>query len=332
MRSPYPRRGFALLLPLALVLAAPMVPACGSKGSGTGGNVVIEEVNNYSSTSTLAIPTVQTAPMTDLTFTWDGITKDLLCHTAGSIDNVAFLQIKNMSQAIVEQKLAVGKLNSPQVAVYAEQHIKAGADGGPAPTSATLSTFDYYDAFTPATDYVPSTTTQYLMLFTHGTVLGVGAQSMVFIQPTAGIATNTVTAPDACAGGFLTFSAMLSPMAVSIPTAGPWKIDWSQITKDNFGNTLDFSQTKLDKVEIGFFQNKQPTDIQTDFINIEQDATALYTYSVPTGQKYVDLMSTPVSGGAFPGFAEVDGTWAAAVLCSTCSVPAPVIFTVLTPQ
>ena len=93
-------------------------------------------------------------------------------------------------------------------------------------------------------------------------------------------------------------------MPVSIPTAGPWKIDWSQVTKDNFGNTLDFSMTTLDKVEVGFFQGKQPAEIQADFLNIEQDATSLYTYSVPAGQKYVDLMSTPTSGGTFPGFTE----------------------------
>src|SRR5438477_5344149 len=171
MRSTHPRRGFLILLPLAL--AVPLAPACssGSGGSGPVGNVVIEDANNYSSTSTLAIQTLQTAPMADLTFTWDAVSKDLLCHTAGSIDNVAFLQIKGMTQAAIEQKLAVGKLNSNQVADYAEQHT-VGA------TSVMVSTFNNYDkgSFTLVTDYVPSTTAQYLALFTHGTALGVGAQ------------------------------------------------------------------------------------------------------------------------------------------------------------
>ncbi len=334
MISTHIRRGFAILFPLAL--AAPLLPACGSGSGSGGGNVIILDANNYSSTSSLTIPTVQTAPMADLTFTWDGIVNDLLCHPAGSIDNVAFLQIKNMTQADVEQKLAVGKLSQNQVAIYAEKHI-VKTDGS-IPTSALISTFDNYDpsSFTLVTDYVPSATTQYLMLFTHGTTLGVGAQSMVFIQPTDGVATTMVSAPDACAGKFLDFTPTLSPMAVSIPIAGPWKIDWSRITKDNFGNALDFSTTKLDKVEVGFFQNKQPSEVQADFINIEQVATALYTYTVPAGQKYVDLTSPPTSGPAFPGFAEVDGgsggTWAAAVLCSACSVPAPIVFTVLAPQ
>ena len=332
-------RGFAIVLFFGLVATLPA--SCGSQsGGGPAGNVVIHDENNYSSTSTLTIPTLQTAPMSDLTFTWDGITNDLLCHPAGSIDNVAFLQIKNMAQKDVEEKLAVGKLSQNQVADYAEKHIVKPA-GGTAPTSVQLSTFDNYDpsTFTLVTDYVPSTTTQYLMLFTHGTTLGVGAQSMIFIQPTAGVATTTVAAPNPCPDGtangsneFLHFTPTLSAMTVSIPIAGPWKIDWSEITKDNFGNPLDFSQTKLDKVEVGFFQNKAPSDIQADFLNVEQDATALYTYAVPTGQKYVDLTSTPTMGGAFPGFAQTGGTWAAAVLCGTCSVPAPIVFTILTPQ
>ncbi len=332
-------RVFAMFLSLAL--AATLPTSCGSKGGGGPvGNVVIHDENNYSSTSQLTIPILQTAPMADLTFTWDGIMNDLLCHPVGSIDNVAFLQIKNMTQMDVEQKLADGKLSQNQVADYAEKHIMKAADGS-TPTSVLFSTFDNYDpsSFTLVTDYVPSTTAQYLTLFTHGTTLGVGAQSMIFIQPTAGVATTTVAAPNPCPDGtangtneFLHFTPTLSAMTVSIPLNGPWKIDWSEITTDNFGNTLDFSQTTLDKVEVGFFQGKTSADIQADFLNVEQDATALYTYAVPTGQKYVDLTSTPTSGVAFPGFAQTDGTWAAAVLCSACSVPAPIVFTILVPQ
>ena len=335
MSSPIIRRRSSVLLTLAL--AAPAL-ACSSSSSGSGavGNVVIKDANNYSSTSSLTIPVLPTAQMTDLTFTWDAVTQDLLCHTAGSIDNVAFLQIKNMMQSDVEKKLAVGALNSNQVAVYAEQKLATAGDGGTRATSAVLSKFDYYDTFNPLTDYVASSTTQYLALFTHGTVLGVGAQTMVFLQPSASSANTTVAAPNPCStsGNFLSFQAMLSPTAVTVPIAGPWKLDWSEVTKDNFGNPIDPAVTKLDKVEVGFFQGKQPADIQADFLNVEQDATTLYTYSVPSGKQYIDLMSTPTSGGTFPGFSgtTTSDTWAVAVLCSTCQVPAPVVFTILQPM
>ena len=321
---------------LTLALALPLA-ACGSSGgggSGAVGNVVIKDANNYSSMSSLTIPTIQTAPCADLSITWDGITKDLLCHTATSIDNVAFVKIPNKMKATLENELAEGTFNSNEQSKYGEFHT-AGKNGAPAATTVMLSQLAYGGATTaimPATDYVSSDTTLYLLLFTHGIMLATGAESMVFLQPTAGVATTAVSAPDACAGNVLDFTATLSTMPVTIPAAGPWKVDWSEITKDNFGNTLDFSVTTLDKVEVGFFQGKQPADIQADFLNIEQDATSLYTYSVPAGQKYVDLMSTPTSGGTFPGFSDTSGTYAVAVLCSGCTVPAPVVFSILQPQ
>lgn len=299
------------------------------------GNVVLLDANNYRSQSSLNIPTIQTASGQDLSISWTGISKDLLCHTAASVDNVAFLKIGNMSPADVEAKLATGQLVSSEVAVYREFHAaSAGGDGGAAAaTSTMLSKLSYGTALDPATDYLESATTQYLLLFTHGTTLGVGAQAMTFIQPMASLQNTAVVAPDACSSNVLTFNATLSTMPVSIPVAGPWKIDWSQITKDNFGNTLDFSQTKLDKVELAFFQNMTAADLQTHFLDIEIDATSLYTIAVPAGQKYVDLAGADADGGtAFPGFTTTGGAWAVAVLCSTCSIPAPVVFALLTPS
>ncbi|HVZ87730.1 MAG TPA: hypothetical protein VHG72_12220 [Polyangia bacterium] len=324
---------------LRLAPAFLLLPACSSSnnasdaGGNATGNVIIKDANNYTSTSALTIPVIQTAAATDLTIDWSGIKKDLLCHTAESIDNVAFLKIGNMTQADVEAKLAQGKLTSTQVTTYKEFHTaNAAGDGGALPTSTMLSKLSFGSALAPATDYTESATTQYLLLFTHGTTLGVGAQSMVFIQPSSSSQNVTVTAPDACASDVLSFMPTLSSMPVSIPTAGPWKVDWSEITKDNFGNPLDFSQTKLDEVELGFFMGKQPSDVQADFLNVELDATDLYTYSVPLGQKYIDLAGAEADGGTFPGFTSTNGTWAVAVLCSTCSVPAPIVFATLAPQ
>jgi hypothetical protein len=336
MRSTRPRRRFALLLSSSLAAA---LAACSSSGGSSGGNVVIHDANNYSSTSSLTIPVVTTAEKTDLTFTWDMITKDLLCHTAGAIDNVGFLMVTNTTMDMVEQEAAHGQLNPNNVAKYGEQHTATAGDGGTPATSASLSKFYWYDTFNPLTDYVAAPNTQYMMLFTHGTALGVGAQSMVFISPDPNSTNTMVAGPNPCPDGtsngtseFLAFSATLSAMPVSIPLKGPWKIDWSQVTKDNFGITLGPSLT-LDTVKVGFFQNQQPSQIEADFLNVEQDATALYTFNVPKGQKYVDLMEGEADGGGtFPGFTETDGTWAVAVFSSADSVPAPLIFAVLQPQ
>src|SRR4051812_48926278 len=103
-----PRGGVGLLL--TSLLASPLLPACGG-GTDTPppdmwpkGNIVFEEVNNYTSQTSLTIPVVDTASGADLMVCWDGLTKDLLCHDIAApndVDNVSFLQIKNMSQAQV---------------------------------------------------------------------------------------------------------------------------------------------------------------------------------------------------------------------------------------
>src|SRR5262249_42559009 len=97
------------------------------------------------------------------------------------------------------------------------------------------------------------------------------------------------------------------------------------------GNTIDFAKTKVDKVEVGFYAGKTPADLQTNFFDLDQPTfyTSLYTVAVPSGQKWVDLKGATDSGGAALDFSATGGTWAVAVLCSTCSVPAPVALTVL---
>jgi hypothetical protein len=145
---------------LTLALAAPLAASCGSSTTsappGPVGNVVIKDGNNYSSTSSLTIPLVETTAGADLSISWSGITQDLLCHSSSSIDNVAFLRIGNMSQSQVEDKLAKGTLVSTEVTTYREFHT-AGA------TSTMLSNLSFGSNLVPMTDYVVAPSTQYLL-------------------------------------------------------------------------------------------------------------------------------------------------------------------------
>jgi len=328
-----PRRGAELVVPVFLVVAAVAAPplvGCGSSGGDTVGtqpvgNVVVHDENNYSAQSSLTIPVVETAPGADLQICWSAVSTDLLCHPADPVDNVAFLKIPNMSQDQVEARLTTGQLGESQVALYRELHTS-----GLTSSCAMLSALAFGSALVPASDYVESSTIQYLLLFTRGTTLGVGAQSMIFIKPTASSANVQVEAPDACASKILHFQATLGVAPVPIPTAGPWKLDWTLVTRDAFANSV--SKLKLDKVELGFYEGMTADDLQSHFLDVEIIASSLYRAAVPAGQKYVDLATAKDSGGAaFPGFTQTGGTWAVAVLCSTCSVPAPVIFTILQP-
>ena len=138
----------------------------------TRGNVVLADANNYTSVSTLTPPTVETAPGADLTVCWDGVEKDILCHDmAGTngIDNVAFLKIGNMTQAAVSQKLAAGQLSENYVNMYRDYHVSQT----PTSTCRNISKFVLGSPMlAPATDYVESANTTYMLLFATGTTPG----------------------------------------------------------------------------------------------------------------------------------------------------------------
>jgi hypothetical protein len=306
----------------ALVLA---LAACGSSGPGgsSNGNILMADANNYTSSSTLNVPVVQTASGTDLSISWNGITNDLLCHPVQSIDNVAFLKVTNMSQAMIMDALAKGTLSSNQVSKYYEWHTQGA-------TSTMLSALKFGGAIDVANDYVEGTSTQYVLLVTHGTVQGIGAQSMVLLQPTASSTNTTVVVPDACTAKVLSSFDVTFGTALTPPKAGPYKVDWSKLTHDSFGNPIHLQN--VDGIEVAYFQGKQVADLQAHFLDIEIDATTLYSAKVPSTQEYFDLTGTTSSAGAFTGFTMTDGVWAMALRCSACSVPAPLAFAILQPQ
>jgi len=317
-------------------MVAALLPACGGSPSMSSewpkGNVVIKDLNNYTSTTTLTIPMVTAKAGADLSVCWDGIKKDLLCHdlvAATDINNVGFLQIP-LSKTVVSQKLAVGQLDENLVSIYREHHVGAGE------TCANLSTFVFGSQLVPSTDFVEATggkTLTYMLLFATGTTPGVGSRSMVFLDPSASSTTMMVAAPDACDSHILDFQATLgTPLSIPATDNTKWHVDWSQISKDSFGNAVNFP--KLDDVLLGFYQGMSATDLQTKFTDIEIIATTLYDVAVPAGARDVDLATAKLRGGttAFPGFTQTDGVWAIAVRCTKCQIPAPVVMTILQPQ
>jgi hypothetical protein len=327
--------GYIRPMKRALFIVTAVSIGCGGSDDGGGpkpeGNVVLTDANNYTSTSTLTIPVAQTAPGADLEICWGGIMKDILCHDmvpTMDIDNVSFLQIQNMSKAQIETKLALGQLTTSQVKIYRDFHV----DQAGTTTCTKLSTLSFAGtAANPAQDYAEGPANKYLLLFANGTIPGSGTRTMTFIEPVSTATATSVAAPDGCSSNILDFTADLhTAQPLKIPTAGPWKVDWSSITRDSMGNTVIFQN--LDEVLVGFYEGKSVEQLEADFLNIEISATALYQMPVPTGTKFVDLANAKdASGASFPGFDRTNGTWAVAVLCSKCQVPAPIAMSILQP-
>jgi hypothetical protein len=333
------RRAAAFLASSALwpaIFLSASVTACSSTSSGTDagstgpkGNVVLRDVNNYTSQSTLTIPRVSTAPGADLDICWGDISKDILCHAlapAMDIDNVSFLQILNLTEDQIAAKLAAGQLPTANVKTYRDFHV----DHALGSTCVKLSALSLgATPIAPATDYAAGDDKKYMLLFSKGTTPGSGSRTMMFIEPDATSAVAAVAAPDGC--GILQFTADLTtPTPLAIPIAGPWVVDWSQITHDGMGNGVLFQN--IDGLLVGFYAGMTVAELQARFLDIDMIATSLYKIVIPKGVKNADLATaTTASGEVFPGFGRTDGVWAVGLTCSQCQVPAPVALSIFAP-
>jgi hypothetical protein len=313
------------------LLVASVLTACGESTSpmtGSEGNVILRDENNYTSTSTLTIPSVQTVSGADIQICWDGLAKDILCHDmnpAMEIGNVTLLRVlSNFTKSQIEAEMAVGALGVEDLRSNFT-FLTRGTS-----TCAMLTQFGFQTTLAmPAQDYVEGAD-KYMLLFATGTTPGSGARTMLFLEPMAASTNTTATAPDGC--NILDFQAdVASRQRLTIPTAGPWVLDWSQLTKDGIGGKVQFDY--IDSVLLGFYEGMTVADLETRFVDLDRIATSIYRMAVPRNKRSVNLAEAKDdSGQMFPGFTRTtSGVWAVAVLCSKCQIPAPVALAILQP-
>src|SRR5688572_24567868 len=186
-------RILVLLPPLVGVLSA--VAGCG--GSGAGGPILLGDANNYTASGSLAIPTVETAPATDIDVCWTNVVDDIQCHPVApmiDLDTVSMLRLLHLTEEQVESRLSSGELSQSEVDGYLEYKTNETS------TCMKLSQLSFFGTVIKVEEeFVVSSDQTYLMLFAHGTRPGVGARTMTFVKPTAGSTNTRVDAPRAAA-------------------------------------------------------------------------------------------------------------------------------------
>jgi hypothetical protein len=315
----------------ALLLPGPL-SGCGggddpaTKSSPT--SVALANANNYGSNSRLSIPTVATASATDLDICWSNVVSDLQCHPLApeaDLDTVALLRFLHLSQAEVEAKLTAGQLAQSEVDGYLEYTTDHAS------SCTKLSNMSFFGTKIEIQEqYVESDEHTYMLVFTEGTTPGVGARSMMFVRPSSSSNNTRVDAQTGC--GLLDFSANLSAAEpVRVPRAGPWVIDWRNLTRDGQGNPIAFES--IDSVMLGFFAGMSVADLERQILDLELLATSLWDLEL-SGGRTADLARARLreGGAAFTGFErEEDGVWVLGLMCTTCQNPAPVVLSVLEP-
>ena len=302
-----------------------------TESPGGKANILLSQANNYSSTTILNVAGIETASGVDLDINWGAVSDNLQCHGIApttELNNVTLVRFaKNLTEAQVIEKLASGTLSATggEIEMYYEFHT----DG--ISTSAKLSGFNNFGtAIQVAQDYVADSGNVNVLILTKGTTPAVGAQTMVILRPSATSSNTTVNVPTGC--GILTFTPdMHTPATVAIPAAGPWVVDWSQISLDNDGNSINFA--KLNNLLVGHFADKTVTDLEKGVFDLETMATSLWEISLTSPQTSADLAMAVdrKTNTPFTGFAQGNGVWALGVRCNNCQSPAPSIFSIITP-
>jgi hypothetical protein len=305
------QRALACFCLVLLLCSCESTNAEDGSDDGARGNVLLLDAHNYASTSSLAIPTVETAPAADLEICWPEAVADIRCHDVepqDDIDTVALLRFLHLSEEQVEVELTSGEIAQSEVDGYLEYLTDHES------TCAPLSAMTFFG--TPVEieeEYVESDDHTYLLLFAAGTTPGVGARTMVFVRPTSNSTNTRVNAPSGC--GFLDFSADLaSAEPVPIPKDGPWVVDWRDVTRDSQG--LEIVYQNIDSVQVGFFAGMTVAELEEEILDLELIATGLW--------------QVELEGGRTADLAE-EGVWLLALMCSTCQNPSPIVLAVLEP-
>jgi hypothetical protein len=302
----------------------------GGDGPSPPGNAHIKDENNYVVVSKLKIPIVPTAPMADLKVCWDKVTKDFMGHDVVpggefAIKAVHWGAISRLTEQQIEEMFGNGTFDSTKylklIRTYSVPDVSTSC--------AQLSEFkNGATAMSPATEYVVSQGTKYMLLFSSSPVQGELVRSSLFIQPTEG---ETETSVNAVNGdGELDFSAEFNRPKVDIPAAGPFVIEWSQLTKDGVGSEVDF--TKIDSLRLAFYPGYDIDKLAQDALMYDRIAGATFYKTAIASGTSADLAVAKTDGGqAFAGFSDTGGLWIVALECSKCQLPAPVAAVILNP-
>ncbi|GDX80881.1 hypothetical protein LBMAG42_26920 [Deltaproteobacteria bacterium] len=292
--------------------------------TAAAGTLVFANENNYTFAGELTIPSFPLAAGEDVGLDWSGLTRDLQCHETdpvGDIDNAALMVFPYLNQAEVAVGLAHDTLQQVDLGVYLS--YEPGDT-----TSVSLSQLTFFGTEANIkSEFYPDGATWVVLLST-GTRVGVGTRTLTFIEPDSGVSERSADIADACE--VLDYTVDLEAMSpLPVPAQGPWTVDWTGLTVNGHGGPFD--PNKVTEVTVAHFTTSALEDLEADFLDLETLADRVWRVEHRSGTTaaLADLRADD-DGTAFTGF-EPGGTWVLAILCATCSIPAPLGLAVLVP-
>ncbi|MDP2308980.1 MAG: hypothetical protein Q8P18_23355 [Pseudomonadota bacterium] len=272
--------------------------------------------NNFSYTSDLRIGSSPLRAETDGSIRWDTLTRDVRGGTIDpltDLNEARLIAFRDLDPATVTDALAHDDLAQADVSVY--------VTCTPTDASCVLSDFGMFGNTIDIQQYFQEGYGTWLLAL--GKSGEPGADALMFLEAVADTETTEATLTDATST--LTVDVDLDSLtSMVVPLGDPSvAVDWSGLTRDGIGDTLDHAT--LDELWVARFE-ETPEELAQDVFSLEELAQVSWTLDVSgyPGARLADLEGE----GAFGGI-DREGTWLMALRCRTCTNPAPRFVTLL---
>jgi hypothetical protein len=324
---------------IVVPLALSGVIAAGCKGNDNpqatmcfGSNVIANEKNNYAFSSTITLPPVTVAPMSNLAFDWSGLTKDFLGHPLNPATDLgtAIMMIWNFPLAQLETALNADALYTADLVVSPPLNLPlTGATSGHLYdflVNGTAVEPAMFNTYFDASLYTPANTT-FLVGVQAGADLGRDIKMLQAFNLDAGSTVTNVAITNASTK--LSYTANLHSLTITGVPGGTaaLTLDWSQMTTNGLGRA--FTEGYVTSAVVGHYA-QTPAQLEGDFLDLDRIALATYRANIATGSVLDFTQLKDQSGASFPGIDD-NGTWMVGLFCGNCRNPAPWYMTILKP-
>lgn len=297
------------------------------------GNVVANEKNDYSFSSTISLNPVTVAQMSNLAFDWSGLTQDFEGHAVDPRKDLgmAIVMFWDLPLDKFEAELNADALFTSDLIVSPPLSLQLAAGATSAhlydfTINTTPVTSDQINPYFDATVYPPASAS-FIVGVQSGTVLGRDLRMMqAFNLDTSSSATAVPITNDSMK---LSYSVDLHDLAPTVVTAGTPELtlDWSEITTNGLGR--EFERGYVTDAVVGHY-SETPAELEAKFLDLDRIALATYRAPIQSGSVLDFKTLKDENGAAFPGV-DGTGTWIVALDCGNCRNPAPWYLTILKP-
>lgn len=282
--------------------------------------IPLQDSNNYLFVSTLSAESEPVPAGEDTLVEWSGLSNDLLGVNMDPVDDInqiSIIRFPRLTQVEVLDGINNDTLKQSDLSGYVEFEPEGLEQ------SALFSDFSIQGTYLLPEEEVLEDMGTFVLLANTGNTQ---TRMLQFFDPQESASSTTIQISSDSASIDYTIDIGAGDV-VELDRAERYLLSWDTLTVNGAGNELALNQ--IDTLMIGGF-SKSISDIESDFLSIEQLADVLYIENI-SGLLSYDLSELTDSDGAvFSGFSE-EYLWVIALRCSLCVNPAPPFLTVIQP-